>query len=50
MIIGPVSGSIAILIAAIYVAIVYLADWAIDKVWWWYVDKTLEGCESTGEK
>lgn len=47
MIIGPISGSVAVLIATIYVALVYLADWAIDKIWWRYIDKALEGYEST---
>lgn len=45
-IIGPVSGSVATLIATIYVGAVYLADWAIDKMWWRYVDELLEGYES----
>jgi hypothetical protein len=41
-----VSESMSILIWVAYVTIVYLADWGIDKVWWWYVDKKSEGFEA----
>lgn len=41
-----VSESMSILIWVAYVTIVYLADWGIDKVWWWYVDKNLEAFEA----
>ena len=26
-----------------YVGLAYLADWMVDRIWWWYVDRVLEG-------
>ncbi len=26
-----------------YVCLAYLADWMVDRMWWWYVDRVLKG-------
>jgi hypothetical protein len=43
-----VSECMSILVGVAYIAMVYLADWAIDKIWWWYIDKKLEGRNAVG--
>ena len=43
-----VSDSIDILFLAGYIAVGYLADWGIERYWFWYLDKAIEGREAEG--